>query len=281
VTPTGPIQPAIYQAPAGGDCRTSDGAGGPLRPCPPDEPPALQPVPTATPGPGSLIDALNDTDPRVRAAAVLALGQVVQRPDLTAGRAIANPLASSLDLLGSAVGCLESAWSRVPAVLHQAVGASWGANAGSPRSEAALAEPASETRAWLTSVLVQLVSVLAALLIVLAALLVLFFWVLRRFSRANGPLIRLECVNTLPPGQGGYLVADLGRYLPVGGGHAAPGPPPAGRTEEELGQPFDLGPSYEEERQMKQQAARQQEEALLRQLAEENIRLQEQLTDDA
>jgi hypothetical protein len=44
---------------------------------------------------------------------------------------------------------------------------------------------------------------------------------------------------------------------------------------------FDLGPTFEEERLLKEAQAKQQEEAVLQHLLEENLRLQEQIEQGA
>ena len=46
----------------------------------------------------------------------------------------------------------------------------------------------------------------------------------------------------------------------------------------EAAQPFELGPTFEEEQKLKEEALRQQEEALLRHIFEENVRLREDIS---
>jgi hypothetical protein len=48
-------------------------------------------------------------------------------------------------------------------------------------------------------------------------------------------------------------------------------------VEETTAQPFDLGPTYEEERLLKEEAERQQEQAVLRSVFEDNLKLRQQL----
>ncbi len=54
-------------------------------------------------------------------------------------------------------------------------------------------------------------------------------------------------------------------------------PAPEAIVWEETASTFDLGPTYEEELRQKEQAAREQEQAVLRQLFEQNVRLREQI----
>jgi hypothetical protein len=55
-------------------------------------------------------------------------------------------------------------------------------------------------------------------------------------------------------------------------------PAPAGEVEEEpIGQPFELGPDYQEERRMREQEARQAEAAVLQWIFEDNLRLRGEL----
>jgi hypothetical protein len=62
-----------------------------------------------------------------------------------------------------------------------------------------------------------------------------------------------------------------------------PAPQPGGLTQQPADGPvdparqFDMGPSYEEERQLREEAARQQEQAVLQHLYEQNLRLREQI----
>jgi hypothetical protein len=127
--------------------------------------------------------------------------------------------------------------------------------------------------------LVQAASILAGLvlgpLVVFAALVV----VLRRYGIHSGSLFRVEVVN-----------ASSG--VPWAAAPSVPvGPPQAGRAlvpaaegaagteqvEAPAGEYFDLGPSYEEERLAKEETQRQQNEALLRMVFEDNLALREQL----
>jgi hypothetical protein len=103
---------------------------------------------------------------------------------------------------------------------------------------------------------------------------------LRRLAGRSGPLLRIEYVNNQPTG--GYPGMVLGT-LPPGfgvpqGAAATPTSPlpdvalaPEGESTAEQ---FEIGPSFAEERQQRQAQAGQQEEGVLRQLFEENLKLQ-------
>jgi hypothetical protein len=107
--------------------------------------------------------------------------------------------------------------------------------------------------------------------LVFVAVLVLF---LRRYGKRSGTLFRIEFVgNQAPPS--GYWV---------------PAQPPAAATpakeqahpseDAETGERFELGPTYEEEMRLREDQTRQHEEAVLRQLFEENVRLRDQMAQD-
>ena len=62
------------------------------------------------------------------------------------------------------------------------------------------------------------------------------------------------------------------------GFEALPAEAPAGPKEPETtAQPFDLGPTYAEERLQREEAERQREKAVLQRVYEDNVRLREQL----
>jgi hypothetical protein len=108
-----------------------------------------------------------------------------------------------------------------------------------------------------------------------AVLAVLFL--LRRYTSRNGPLFRIEFVSN---GQGFTLVG------PGAGGavesHRVVVPPPTalapdGAEPPGTAQRFDIGPTYAEELQLREQAGKQQEEATLRHIFEENLKLLHQI----
>jgi hypothetical protein len=133
------------------------------------------------------------------------------------------------------------------------------------------------------AVLVQSIVLLAALILV-PALLVLTAWLaLRRALGRSNSLLRVEVVGT----PGAFALTPVAREQAAPGGANLPGSvaaaapplanPPARREEEYTAQPFELGSTDEEEMRLKEHACHQQEEALLRRVFEENVRLREQL----
>jgi len=117
------------------------------------------------------------------------------------------------------------------------------------------------------------IAVAAFVLGPLVSLLAVLF-LLRRYTARNGPLFRIEFVNN---GQGLALVGPgAGAAVET---HRVTVPAPAAAAEEppSTAQRFDLGPTYEEELALRQQAEQQQQEATLRHIFEENMKLREQL----
>ncbi len=122
-------------------------------------------------------------------------------------------------------------------------------------------------------------------LVSIAALVVL----LRRHSRNAGPLFRIEHVGgvtAIPVGP--YPGGAVGATLPdgfqqataariPGGARTLPVEEVAEPASEETGELFELGPTYEEEQRLKATQEREQEQAVLHQLFEQNLRLQEEL----
>jgi hypothetical protein len=102
--------------------------------------------------------------------------------------------------------------------------------------------------------------------------------------RSMGMHLRVEVINSSPPGM--PIIARLEGYGPV---PAAPSVPPAvqetaaahesrmEQTEPDTAERFDLGPSYEEEKQAKEEALRQRELAVLQELFAQNQRLYEEI----
>lgn len=97
-------------------------------------------------------------------------------------------------------------------------------------------------------------------------------WIVVRYLQGrSGPLIRIEHI-------GGVYAAPV---API----ENPGPPnpytiempPTPIEETSTAQTFELGPTFEEERLAREQQAQQQEEGVLRQLFDDNIKLQKQL----
>jgi hypothetical protein len=132
--------------------------------------------------------------------------------------------------------------------------------------------------AWAQVALVVAVVLLCPLLVALMLAMIL---------RRSGLQFRVEVVNSSP---GGPIIARLDPnwvmqpgMVPAAGqtmqaGEMAAAEQPALEKEPEVsGEQFDLGPSYEEERQAKLQALEQQELAVLQEVFEQNLRLREEI----
>jgi hypothetical protein len=92
------------------------------------------------------------------------------------------------------------------------------------------------------------------------AIVISVFVLLRRLREQLPALVRLDVPSPMPQ--------------PVQAGTPAV---PDFFVEETTAQPFDLGPTFEEERLLKEEAERQQEQAVLRSVFEDNLKLQQQL----
>jgi hypothetical protein len=131
----------------------------------------------------------------------------------------------------------------------------------------------------------------AAALLVPPAVVLLIALVVRR----AGLKLRVEVLNSTPqgpiiariePGAWPMLVAPAATGTATGSSPAtvevqirpAEGAEPGSAEEPpQTGEAFDLGPSYEEERLAREQALRQQEQAVLQEVFEQNLRLQQEI----
>jgi len=103
---------------------------------------------------------------------------------------------------------------------------------------------------------------------------VLAFWVLlRRHGRRHGPLFRFEVAN---PPLHGLTPPSASPPAPM---HvsAAPSAPPRDPEPENRAEAFDLGPNVGDVSQQKHDAARRQEDGILRHLVDQNLKLMEQI----
>ena len=124
----------------------------------------------------------------------------------------------------------------------------------------------------LHAVIAVAVFVIGPLLSVLAVL-----FLLRRFTARNGPLVRVEFVSN---GQELTLVRPTAPTTVESHRVVLPEPVPLApdaREQPSTAQRFDLGPTYEEELQIREQSGRQQDDATLRHIFEENLKLREQI----
>ncbi len=134
--------------------------------------------------------------------------------------------------------------------------------------------------------MLAVVIITVAIVAPLASLLC-FFWLLGRHSRRFGPIFRVDSAGSV-----GTVTGPFTAQVPVAAGSAAEAAvaTDAGpehfevaeialprRFEEQLPEEFDLGPTFEEERKRKEESIEQQENAVLEQLFEQNLRLHEQI----
>jgi hypothetical protein len=110
------------------------------------------------------------------------------------------------------------------------------------------------------------------------------FGLLRRHSQHFGPLIRVEYVGGPPITVGPFTAGSLGvaGAMPdaVSGALERNNRFGAGQAESagaRTAQQFDLGPTFETQRQLKEEEAKRLEEAVLQQLFEDNLKLQVQI----
>jgi hypothetical protein len=138
---------------------------------------------------------------------------------------------------------------------------------------------------------IQVTFILAVAIVAPLVTVVCFFWLLRRHGQHLGPLFRIDYFGSPPVVTGPFTASALdlagqdslgssfdrgGRFEDLGLAAEAlrgnPKPP-----QEEVAETFELGPTFEEERLLKENQAQQQESAVVQQLFEENLRLQEQI----
>jgi hypothetical protein len=106
----------------------------------------------------------------------------------------------------------------------------------------------------------QVIGTVTASLMVSLAIVISVFVLLRRLRDQLPALVRVDSLSPPPPVEQAAM--------PVA---------PEVIIEETTAQPFDLGPTYEEERLLKEEAERQQEQAVLRSVFEENLKLRQEL----
>jgi hypothetical protein len=109
--------------------------------------------------------------------------------------------------------------------------------------------------------LLHVIGTVSAALLVSAAMVVSVVVLLRRLRGQMPAFVRVEAPSAAPSSP-----AQL--EMP---------PAPVSFVEESTAEPFDLGPTCEEERLLKEAAQRQQEQAVLRTIFEDNLKLRQQL----
>jgi hypothetical protein len=157
----------------------------------------------------------------------------------------------------------------------QDVGSGRGSPQAAPRTR--LPEPVSQESS--ISPLLQGLFIVALAIIAPLVSIVSFFWLLGRHSRQYGPLFRLSAGSDATI-SGPFKASIEENAANVKHGRRledvqeGDGPAPARKP---VGETFDVGPTFEEERQLREDMAHQQEEAILQHFFEENLRLLEQI----
>jgi hypothetical protein len=103
--------------------------------------------------------------------------------------------------------------------------------------------------------------------------------ILRRAASKFGGQTRVEVVHVQAPALPARMMAPEPATAAAAPATVAGDGAPEGDDypESETLEEFDIGPTYEEELRMKEEAMRQHEEAVMRQIFEDNLRLREEL----
>jgi hypothetical protein len=112
-------------------------------------------------------------------------------------------------------------------------------------------------------IVLQVIGTVSASLVVSLAVIISVFMLLRRSREQVPALVQVHAPPSPPPAQS---------EMP---------PAPVLVEVEPTAQPFDLGQTYEEERRLKAEAEIQREQAVLRTIFEDNLRLRQQLIEQA
>jgi hypothetical protein len=116
----------------------------------------------------------------------------------------------------------------------------------------------------------QLIGIVGAVFLGVLIHLIALVFIMRRYGTHLAQVFRVELVN---PTAAGFV----GQVSAAGAQTVAAGPAPEEVTQSSTAETFDIGPTYAEEMQQKQEALRQQEEAVLRHIFELNVQMREQL----
>jgi hypothetical protein len=150
----------------------------------------------------------------------------------------------------------------------------------SPNVNVTMPEPAPPiAKPFYETVMAQMLAVLAALTIFCTIITLAHFFLIRRYGTSIFPLFRVEVVAQPPEVREGPPPANYP-------GFGAP-PERAQKSFDELFPPpeeeapiqpnFEIGPTYEEERALREEAERQREAAVLQHIVDLNRQLQEEL----
>jgi hypothetical protein len=116
----------------------------------------------------------------------------------------------------------------------------------------------------------QLIGIVGAVFLGVLIHLIALTLILRRYGTHLARVLRVELVNPA-------AVGFVGQVSAAGAQTVAAGPATKEVTQSSTAETFDIGPTYAEEMQQKQEALRQQEEAVLRHIFELNVQMREQL----
>jgi hypothetical protein len=115
----------------------------------------------------------------------------------------------------------------------------------------------------------QLIGIAGAVFLGVLIHLIALALILRRYGAHLARVFRTELVNP-------EAVGFVGQVSAAGAQALAAGPATIEVTQISTAEAFDIGPTYAEEMRQKQEALRQQEEAVLRQIFELNLHMREQ-----
>jgi len=158
-----------------------------------------------------------------------------------------------------------------------------------PTTRGKPAAPESSARDSFGSPLIPVALILAVAVVTPVISIFCFFGLLRRHSERFGPLFRFDYVGNPSMVAGPFTAQVPGSLEPEivppsldrGGNfdelQAGVSEEPPFTFHEPTPETFELGPTFEEERQLKEEQAKQQEDAVLYHLFEENLRLHEQI----
>jgi hypothetical protein len=116
----------------------------------------------------------------------------------------------------------------------------------------------------------QLIGIVGAVFLGVLIHLIALVLILRRYGAQLARVFRVELVNPA-------AVGFVGQVSAAGARTVAAGPATTELTQSSTAETFDIGPTYAEEMRQRQEALRQQEEAVLRHIFELNMQMRGQL----
>jgi hypothetical protein len=270
----------------------------------PGDPHAIASVPTACPPmPSGTSEAVNSQKSETASPRLAhffgCVDELIEQSDMDHRPVAGLP---TLALCGSgdshSIASLPAAGPPVPSGTSEAVKsqktetASPQKHADTEQSNTPIAPVPHVARESLEETWIQAGPTLAGTVLTPLAVLIGVWFLLRSLKGSAGPIIRIENVGGAPQS---ISLADLAGLLQASVSKPAPPQPasvskpapsqpapawafPEQASGKTTAQPFKLGPTFEEEMLLQKEQARQQEEGLLQQLFEDNLKLQKQLT---